>query len=157
MKKSKEGDNCTNASKSAAMLSYAEKLQHPLWQRTRLRVLERANYTCEQCGDTETQVHVHHMFYLWGAEPWDYPDYAFKCLCRNCHNEVTAEKDMVKQDMRALTAMIKATGITPCHINDIAIHLHDAYEARVFDSGSGERLHRAILDFVIEERKNKST
>lgn len=139
-----------------AGISYYEKLQHPLWQKTRLRVLERANYTCEQCGDSETQVHVHHLFYIWGCEPWDYPDYAFKCLCKNCHAEATAEKEMVKQDARALISMIKATGIEPALINDLAIHLHDAYEALVFTKESGQRLYQSVLDFVIEERKNNS-
>lgn len=156
MKRAKRETNRVEPDPPKPSLSYYEKLQHPLWQKTRLRVLERANYTCEQCGDSETQVHVHHVFYIWGCEPWDYPDYAFKCLCKNCHAEVTAEKEMVKQDSRALMSMIKATGIEPALINDLAIHLHDAYEARVFDSGSGERLHRAIFDFVIEERKMKN-
>lgn len=67
--------------------NYAEKLKDPRWQRKRLWVLNRADFTCDNCGDTEQTLNVHHMFYDRNLDPWDYPDYSLHCLCETCHKE----------------------------------------------------------------------
>lgn len=72
-----------------ARKSYWELLQHPLWQKRRLEILNRADWTCEYCGDKTTQLHVHHRFYRKGAKPWEYEDHELQCLCKRCHEEVT--------------------------------------------------------------------
>lgn len=41
-------------------LSYAEQLKHPNWQRRRLQIMERDGFKCANCGDSESQLHVHH-------------------------------------------------------------------------------------------------
>lgn len=66
-------------------MTYAEKLKSPLWQRKRLEVLQRENFTCEQCGSKDQTLHVHHCYYEKSMMPWDYPDFALKCLCKDCH------------------------------------------------------------------------
>ena len=43
--------------------SYKKLLKDPRWQKKRLKVLERAGWACEECGDTKTELHVHHTFY----------------------------------------------------------------------------------------------
>jgi hypothetical protein len=53
---------------------YAEKLTNPKWQKKRLRILERAGWKCESCGDSEESLQVHHLVYSKG-EPWDAPDH----------------------------------------------------------------------------------
>lgn len=65
--------------------SYADKLKDPRWQKKRLEILEKANWTCAECGDTGTTLHVHHLAYCKGAEPWEYPDSLYRCLCEECH------------------------------------------------------------------------
>ena len=42
--------------------SYKKLLKDPRWQKKRLKVLERAGWACEECGDTKTELHVHHTF-----------------------------------------------------------------------------------------------
>jgi len=42
---------------------YWQKLQDPRWQRKRLEILNRAEFCCESCGDTESQLQVHHGYY----------------------------------------------------------------------------------------------
>ena len=69
--------------------TYSELLSHPLWQRKRLEVLGRAQFECESCGGTETTLHVHHLYYLKGAKPWEDPDEALQALCAPCHEEET--------------------------------------------------------------------
>lgn len=66
---------------------YSNKLLHPNWQKKRLEILQRDNWSCQHCKETERTLHVHHSIYLNGKEPWEYPDFVFKTLCDNCHLE----------------------------------------------------------------------
>ena len=53
------------------------------WQRLRLYVLRRDNWTCAKCGG-EVLLEVHHIQEVAaGADPFD-PD-NLEVLCRNCH------------------------------------------------------------------------
>ena len=65
--------------------TYSDKLKSPKWQKKRLKIMDRDNFTCQKCGDTETQLHVHHKKYIDGKEPWDYEDSLLITLCDNCH------------------------------------------------------------------------
>jgi 5-methylcytosine-specific restriction endonuclease McrA len=65
---------------------YAAEYKHPNWQKKRLEILTRDNYTCKMCGDTETQLHVHHFTYEKGKKVWEYPDSNFVSLCNLCHS-----------------------------------------------------------------------
>ena len=51
----------------------------------RLQVFERDKWTCRTCDATDKTLHVHHVFYRPGREPWDYPLWAFLTLCAECH------------------------------------------------------------------------
>lgn len=66
-------------------LSYAEKLRRPEWQKKRLEILNRDGFACTSCGDTESELHVHHGYYEKGVEPWEYPDESLRTLCGDCH------------------------------------------------------------------------
>lgn len=66
-------------------MSYSEKLKDPRWQKKRLEILGRDNFTCKSCGSQENTLHVHHFTYQKGKEPWDYPDNNFITLCEFCH------------------------------------------------------------------------
>jgi hypothetical protein len=65
--------------------TYTEKLRNPNWQRRRLEILQRDNFTCQLCLDTETELHVHHCYYTPGCEVWEYEDSALICYCKHCH------------------------------------------------------------------------
>jgi hypothetical protein len=67
--------------------SYSEKLRDPRWQKMRLEILSRDEWTCQQCFDKETTLHVHHRYYSRGKEPWEYEQDALVTLCESCHAE----------------------------------------------------------------------
>ena len=69
--------------------NYAEKYKDPRWQKKRLEVLERDNWTCQICDDTKSTLHVHHRYYRKGRDIWDYPLRAFVTLCESCHENET--------------------------------------------------------------------
>lgn len=72
--------------------TYSDKLLSPHWQRKRQDVLTRDNYSCVLCSDTETTLHVHHLSYTYGKEPWEYELDNFQTLCKHCHKCVEAMK-----------------------------------------------------------------
>ena len=65
--------------------SYSEKLRDPRWQKKRLEIMQRDAFTCQECGAAEKTLNVHHCFYEYGKDPWDYPDSSLTTLCEDCH------------------------------------------------------------------------
>lgn len=78
------------------MNNYYQLLKHPEWQKKRLEIMSRANFECENCGDKERMLHVHHGYYEKDRKPWEYPNETLKCLCDNCHKEAHGFKDKLK-------------------------------------------------------------
>lgn len=78
------------------MANYNELLKSPEWQKKRLEVLTRDNFTCQSCGDEETQLHVHHKRYVYNNKPWEYNLNDYLTLCSGCHESVTLVKKEVK-------------------------------------------------------------
>ena len=70
-----------------AQEAYYAKLRNPKWQKRRLEVFERDNWTCQSCNSTEETLTVHHRFYEKGNAPWDYGLDALTTLCETCHRE----------------------------------------------------------------------
>lgn len=75
--------------------SYAELLRDPRWQKARLETMQRAGFACERCGDKETTLNVHHKNYKRDHAPWEYELSNFVCLCRDCHEIVHQQKEMI--------------------------------------------------------------
>lgn len=69
------------------MADYSELLKHPNWQRKRLEILNRDEFTCKCCGATDKTLHVHHFKYLNGHMPWEYDNDNFITMCDECHSE----------------------------------------------------------------------
>lgn len=67
------------------MSKYSEKLKDPRWQKKRLEIFERDKFMCQHCGDTKSTLHVHHLRYQTGKEPWEYDSEDMMTLCGGCH------------------------------------------------------------------------
>ena len=71
-------------------MSYAEQLKKPQWQKKRLETLQRDEWTCQTCGDTEATLTVHHKSYRMVdgkfVDVWDYEDSWLITLCEKCHS-----------------------------------------------------------------------
>lgn len=63
---------------------YQEKLKHPKWQKKRLKILERASWKCQCCGDEDETLMVHHLVYG-GGNPWEIEEDKLEALCESCH------------------------------------------------------------------------
>ena len=70
---------------------YSEYLKNPKWQKKRLEILSRDNFSCVVCGngiETDTALHVHHLSYMKGSMPWEYDIDDMRVLCRTCHQRI---------------------------------------------------------------------
>ncbi len=65
--------------------SYSEQIKSPKWQKRRLEILNRDNFTCQICGSQDKTLHVHHTVYIPYKEIWDYGDNQLITLCEDCH------------------------------------------------------------------------
>ncbi len=103
-----------------AKKTYFEKLKDPRWQKMRLKVLERDDWTCQCCCDPDSTLAVHHRYYISGCEPWDYPMEALVTLCEECHTE---ERENRPQEERLLLEVLRRNFMAS-DLNDLAIAFH---------------------------------
>lgn len=84
---------------------YQRSLRDSRWQKRRLEILSSANWKCQDAGcpyPTRT-LEVHHLYYVRGRDPWDYPDDAFLALCSDCHEKrQTVERSLKVEIMKRL-------------------------------------------------------
>lgn len=69
------------------MSNYSELLKDPRWQKKSLEILSADRWCCRNCESKTRTLHVHHLYYEKGCDPWDYPDGALITLCNECHEE----------------------------------------------------------------------
>lgn len=73
-------------------MTYKEKLKNPKWQKKRLEILQRDEFKCCYCNDTETELQIHHLKYT--QEPWHAPNKDLITLCKHCHSLVSKYKSL---------------------------------------------------------------
>jgi 5-methylcytosine-specific restriction endonuclease McrA len=67
-------------------VSYSDLLKDPRWQKMRLQIMERDNWTCVLCGDAApSSFNVHHLRYIRGQKPWEADPADLVTLCEPCH------------------------------------------------------------------------
>ena len=128
-------------------MTYAEKLKSPQWQRKRLAIMQRDNFTCVDCGATQKTLHVHHCFYERG-DPWDTDDSFLLTVCSDCHSvRGKLEEDgrhflgLIFQQMRQcggigeLRDMVSSMGDASRHINEGQYCVMDQIEVDMWSSG----------------------
>lgn len=83
-------------------MEFKDQYKHPLWQKRRLDVLEKNGFECSCCGDSESQLHVHHRQYFKGRKVWEYADDELEVLCDSCHEEAHHTVDELKEVLSTL-------------------------------------------------------
>lgn len=100
------------------LMTYAEKLKNPKWQKMRLEVLSRDNWTCKNCGTEKETLHVHHLSYQYGKDPWEYPLENFVTLCGSCHEDEEYFKNEVKKEIEKFYLNVgKSVQLAECIFN----------------------------------------
>lgn len=85
--------------------NYSDKLKNPNWQKKRLEVLSRDNFMCRLCGDTESMLNVHHIYY--SPNPIETENSLLITLCEDCHK---TETESLKENAYELIKSLKQSG-----------------------------------------------
>lgn len=91
-------------------VSYKDQLKSPEWQKKRLKIFERDNFTCQLCLDTEEQLHVHHKSYDKNTKAWEYDDDRLITLCATCHDGITAHIEYYGNEEEFAVLKLKSEG-----------------------------------------------
>lgn len=102
--------------------TYSEKLLDPRWQKKRLEILNRDQFTCQCCFSTTKTLHVHHLKYHKGKEPWEIENCYLMTLCEECH---AVEHDNFKDSTEELIELLKSKGFISFHISVLIGALKD--------------------------------
>jgi len=68
-------------------MQYQDQIKSPKWQKKRLEILKRDEFTCQECGNKEQTLHIHHKHYNKGAKIWEYEGWELTTLCETCHSK----------------------------------------------------------------------
>jgi len=98
-------------------MNYSEKLKDPRWQKKRLEIFERDGWTCQECKNTKITLHVHHLIYKSGCDPWEYESSELITLCEDCHQEEREERE---NQERLLLGVLKRKGFIHSDLNFLA-------------------------------------
>lgn len=99
--------------------NYGEKLKDPRWQKKRLEVFQRDEFMCQNVGclATDKTLHVHHLIYFKGKEPWDIDIKYLLTLCEDCHEELELiQYEQCERLINAFKAGLTNTFIRNCGI-----------------------------------------
>ena len=69
------------------MSKWSSAFRDSRWQKLRLEVMERDEWTCQSCGAKGEGItlNVHHAYYESGKAPWEYPKNCLVTWCDTCH------------------------------------------------------------------------
>lgn len=105
--------------------TYSEKLKDPRWQKKRLEILNRDEFTCCFCFNKESTLNVHHIKY--NNEPWETDERYLISLCSNCHKNI----EDIKADIK---------------------HIFDEFQSTLYSDGLYETVN--ILKSIYEKKLN---
>jgi hypothetical protein len=90
-------------------IDYRASFKDPRWQKRRLQILERDQWKCQKCGNTEEMLVVHHKWYGNARDqesgefrwryPWEYEDQDLITLCDSCHQGEHEELSSIEADL----------------------------------------------------------
>lgn len=102
---------------------YAEKLKDPRWIEFRDNVRELRGYKCQWCNAKFQKgygnLHVHHMTYAPGAEPWEHDIGDVVLICDRCHEDCHTKAKAVVERLDLLPESVAQVVVATMHSNTI--------------------------------------
>ena len=107
---------------------YLEALASPQWQKKRLEIMQRDNFTCQFCGCKDRTLHIHHKVYEKGKKPWEYDNKDLITLCDRCHESETNDSKELYQNFLYLRDSMRSFGFSDAIINTLLERLGCLFE-----------------------------
>lgn len=123
----------------------------------RLLVLQRDKFACTNCGSPDKTLHVHHLAYKKGRDPWEYDPEMLVTLCEECHKQV--EETQVRQCEELLLIFkteLKDSFIRGCFLDimkrmsDLGSFTYSLWEAT--DSSERKERLNAFMQQIFNEK-----
>ena len=103
-----------DAKKSLTQSEFFAQYRDPRWQKKRLEIMERDEFSCQSCQSKDNTLNVHHCVpYRKETKPWEYENDELITLCEDCHKELT----QILKDCNYIVAR-------NCSISDFAGEFH---------------------------------
>ena len=99
--------------------TYSELLRSPKWQKKRLEIMQRDDFTCQYCGSEDKELQVHHRVYRNGAKPWEYDNSELITLCSHCHEIETEEKSQHYETFKEICKLGRQVGLSEQFIDSL--------------------------------------
>lgn len=132
-------------------ISYSEKLRDQRWREKSLRKKEWAEFQCQDCS-TKKNLEIHHCYYRYGLEPWQYPLDSLRCLCSNCHKK----RGALEMEFRAKLAEITTTDLEAMNelvTNGILSYPKENVMEFINSISGGEKKMREKFEELIDSKK----
>lgn len=130
--------------------TYLELLRSPLWQKKRLKILERDDFTCQHCGCKKRELQVHHRVYHKGVKPWEYDDNELITLCNQCHEVETEVKNQHYLDFLHICNLSRKIGLSELFIEQLFAAVVSSLESICANS------YRELTHYMLFEAFNNS-
>lgn len=89
-------------------MNYKEQIKSPKWQKRRLEILQRDDFKCQICGDSENTLNVHHLVYHKDRNIWEYEDWELITLCEECHEH----EHIIEESINERIWSLKSRGLS---------------------------------------------
>ena len=99
--------------------TYSELLRSPMWQKKRLEIMQRDNFTCQHCGCEGRELQVHHRIYRKDAKPWEYDNSELITLCDQCHEAETDAKNTHYDTFKEICNLAREIGLSEQFIGEL--------------------------------------
>lgn len=99
------------------MSKWSSAFRDSRWQKLRLEIMERDDWTCRSCGKKDgVTLNVHHAYYEAGKAPWEYPKQTLVTYCEECHKERHELQQMLLENV-AKTGISVLKGLVATSVN----------------------------------------
>ncbi|MFH2030299.1 MAG: hypothetical protein ABIJ40_06675 [Bacteroidota bacterium] len=141
------------------MSDYTNLFKDVRWQKKRLEVLDANNWECENCGDKEKTLNVHHRYYTKGKKPWEYENEELICLCENCHSDYHVVLDEFKTiGVLNISSLYRLFGYLQCLLHeDGGIEMSKLIPLNYEHAqGIADYLKKDVYEFIEQFRTKKN-
>lgn len=129
--------------------TYGEKLKNPLWQKKRLKIMERDAFTCQACGCKEITLNIHHFKYV--GNPWDCPDEFLITLCEECHEAISAVNFEIAPEKIFIRKIDRGDHFVFLMITNIGVSFFMKWPGQkiIYNSGVTHQILRSAVQDII--------
>lgn len=132
--------------------SYSELLKDYRWETRRQQILQRDGRACTRCTCSQKILHVHHLYYVAGRMPWNYPNFALQTLCEDCHERACVHDPEEFEEWEEICSNLNLAFNRPTHLYSFGL----LFEGFVSAGGDAEEAVQVISAALLRHMENQN-